>query len=179
MILDNRKIAATIQSIQNRLGLTNEEFGKTLKSPEKPDGVSGSYISHIKNGKREMSKKLFQVFCEQYDLNPHEFMKEENKQEVDIAETINQLMRIRGLDIEEISRMTGIDILDLSQLKRGKLRPSEEHIRKLSIALGVKPEVISQGRVFKSFEIIRRELESLYLDPEFIDHVMKAIEREL
>lgn len=171
-MLDKNKISAHVQALQSKLNLTNDQFGESI-------GVSGSYISLIKNGKREMSKDLFDKFCLTYNFDPKSFLTNAEEKSFEVADTLNDLMRIRKISLEEISDLTGIPLLDLSQIARGKLAPTPEHMKVIAKAFGMKPEYIENGSIRQGLAFVQKGLELLPLPQETIDYFLKALEREL
>lgn len=171
-MLNVNKIAAHLESIQRHSDLTNDEMGDTL-------GVSGSYVSLLKRGERKMSEKLFDRFCEVYNLDPNSFYCNKSETTTNVSDSISEIMRIKKLELEDLSDVTGISVLELSQIVRGKMNPTDDHIKILSRAFDLKPEILEQGRVCRAFTTIRRELESLNFSKKVIEDYMKALEREI
>ncbi len=170
--LDQDKIAVALKSLQNSRDLTNEEIAELL-------GISASYVSLLINQKRNMSQKLFHKFCEVFNYSVQTFLDEDGNKRIEIADSLTELLRMKQLELVDVSEMTGISILDLSQIQRGKLEPTEEHIKILSRALNVKPEVLEEGKILREMETIRRSLNALNINKDAIKDVMSFIEREI
>lgn len=169
---DPKLVVAQIFAIQNRYDLSNEALGSIL-------GVTGAYIGQVKKGEKNLSAKRVRMMCHEYGIDHTELLADNDTKEIEIHESIADMMRIKGVDIYQMEELTGIPALRVSQIQRGKVEPTSDEVRKISNAVGTKPELLSQGAVLRNLEVIRRALEGLNLSQDVIAIHMEAIEREL
>lgn len=168
---DNKLVVAQMLAIQNKFNLSNEAFGQMID-------VSGSYIGKVKKG-RSLSPKKVEKMCEIWGVNKLDLLEDPNTHDIELHESIDHMMRARGISIYGMEKGTGIPALRVSQICRGKVEPTSEELRLICGVLNTQPEVITQGLVLRNFEIIRKALESLGLSDEVIGIHLEAIEKEL
>ncbi|AZR74507.1 hypothetical protein BBF96_14600 [Anoxybacter fermentans] len=171
---DPKKLSKIIQKIQTDYDLTNDKLGEML-------GVSGSYISQIKNLKRGVRPDTIKKISELFDIPIERFLpnSKEESSPISIGKTILKLRRMKNLTPDELSDKTGISILDLSQIEREKLIPTKEQLQLISKALGIDVDLIKNGDIIREFENVRSSLERLGFSKDAIEAVMRFMEREL
>ncbi|AZR74510.1 hypothetical protein BBF96_14615 [Anoxybacter fermentans] len=169
---DSEKLSQIIRQIQKKNNLTNDKLGKIL-------GVSGSYISQIKNLKRGVRPETIKKISETFNIPMEEFLYEKNIPSLSLGKTIRKLRRMKKLSPDELSDKTGITILEISQIERDILKPTEKQLQLISKALGIDVELIKNGNIIKEFEKVRTSLEKLGFSEEAIKAIMCFMEREL
>lgn len=167
---DQKLVAAQIAAIRNRKNLTEEAFAETI-------GVSGSYINQVKKGKKNLSDKKVELMCKVHELDPRDLKKDISAKEIEIHESISDMMRIRKLDLSEMAKLTDINELRLSLITLGKEKPTNEEIKKISGALKTTPETLSSGVILLHLENIRKSLEVLQVPENEMNICLDYIEK--
>lgn len=170
-MFDHGKIREEIYKTMQLRDLKFTEMAKLL-------GVNHSFLWRVVKGQKNFSEKNIKKFCEFAGCDIDKFIKN-RKIDFDFADALDYIVRIKEINLVELSDLTGIGIVRLSDLRGGLQLPTEPEIKKISEILNVTKDLFDSGTLPAVIQELKLLLTRLHISDNTKDTIITLIERDI